>query len=51
VELDAMAPATLRTIVEFWINKHLPADRLRVLQEAEKSEREILKSWVGEARR
>ena len=48
VELDAMAPATLRTIVEFWINRHLPADRLSVLQQAEKSERELLKSWVGE---
>jgi hypothetical protein len=43
-----MAPATLRAIVEHWINKHLPADHLRVLQQAEKSERELLKSWVGE---
>ena len=43
-----MAPATLRTIVEFWINQHLPVDRLSVLQQAEKSERELLETWVGE---
>jgi hypothetical protein len=48
VELDAMAPATLRSIVEFWINRHLPVDRLSVLQAAERSERELLQSWVGE---
>lgn len=47
VELDAIEPGTLREIVETAINRHLPQDQLRVLQEAERSEREMLKGLVG----
>jgi hypothetical protein len=45
-ELDAIPPDTMRWIVEAAINQHLPQDKLKVLQEAEKSEREILRQWA-----
>lgn len=46
VELDAIDPHTLRSIVEWAIQRHLPADKMRVLQVAEESERELLTSMV-----
>jgi len=47
VELDAIAPDSLRSLVEGAINRHLPQDQLRVLQVAEQSERDHLRSLVG----
>lgn len=47
VELDAMKPGILRGLVENVINRHLPQDQLRVLQEAERSEREALAMFAG----
>ena len=40
VELDAIHPDMLRSMVEEAINRHLPQEELAVLLEAEKSERE-----------
>jgi hypothetical protein len=48
VELDAIAPADLRALVERAINEHLPQDQLKVLQAAEKSERLLIRSLVAE---
>jgi hypothetical protein len=47
VELDAIEPSRLREMVENAIERHLPADELRVLQEAEASERGALKAFAG----
>lgn len=47
VELDAIPPAHLRSLVEEAINLHLPQDQLRILQAAEQSERELLTGLVG----
>lgn len=47
VELDAIPPQTLRDLVEEAINRHLPQDQFRVLQEAERSERELISALVG----
>jgi hypothetical protein len=47
VELDAMQPGLLRALVESVINRHLPQDQLKVLQEAERSEREVLSMFAG----
>jgi hypothetical protein len=47
VELDAVEPNQLRSIVEEAIERHLPKDKLEVLQAAEDSEREIIKKLVG----
>ena len=49
VELDAIEPEQLRLLVEDAITKHLPADQLRVLLEAEASERELLTLFVETA--
>ena len=46
VELDAIPPQQLRDLVEAAINRHLPQDQLCVLQEAERSERELLSGLV-----
>ena len=46
VELDAIAPADLRDLVEKKINWHLPENELKVLQIAEESEREILQAFA-----
>lgn len=46
VELDAIPPAQLRGLVEQAINRHLPQDQLQVLQEAERSERDLLSGLV-----
>lgn len=42
VELDAIEPGQLRQIVEEAINRHIPQDELRVLKQAEASERNLL---------
>lgn len=47
VELDAIAPNTLRGIVDRAIQRHLPTEQLRVLQTAEASERQLLHGLVG----
>jgi hypothetical protein len=47
VELDAMHPNELRSMVERVINRHLPQDRLKVLQAAEESERKLINGLVG----
>ena len=46
VELDAIDPDRLRDLVRRCIERHFPADRLRVLKAAEESEREILKAFI-----
>jgi hypothetical protein len=46
VELDAIAPDALRSLVQDRIEDHLPADQLRVLKIAEESEREMLQMFV-----
>jgi hypothetical protein len=48
VELDAIPPADLRSLVENAILQHLPADQLKVLLEAEKSEKQLLTLWAEE---
>jgi hypothetical protein len=47
VELDAIKASQLRELVLHAIERHLPADQLRVLQEAEASERRFLGGLVG----
>ena len=42
VELDAIAPDDLRTLVRDAVERHLPEEEFEVLKEAEKSERELL---------
>jgi hypothetical protein len=48
VELDAIEPNQLRGLVEKVINRHLPADELRVLLVAEQSEKELLSIFASE---
>jgi hypothetical protein len=48
VELDAIAPDTLRDIVAEAIERHLPQHQLEILRTSEQSEREILRQFVGE---
>ena len=50
VELDAIDPTALRTLVRRAIERHLPADQYRVLRVAEESERELLQIFVDQAR-
>lgn len=48
VELDAIPPATLRSLVREGIEEHMDPERLRVLKLAEEQEREGLKNlWRG----
>jgi hypothetical protein len=47
VELDAIEPNLLRQIVEDAINRHLPRHELQVLQQAEASEREMLRMFAS----
>lgn len=47
VELDAIEPDLLRTIVERAIQKHLPPEQFKVLIAAEESERELITSMVA----
>lgn len=49
VELDAISPGNLRSLVESVINRHLPQDELEVLKVAEQSEREVLKAFARQA--
>jgi hypothetical protein len=46
VELDAIEPETLRTIVQDAIEMHLPSEQFEVLKAAEESERELITSLV-----
>lgn len=45
-ELDAIPPDELREMVEGAIQTHLPYTEFRVLKEAEKSERTLLRAWA-----
>ena len=47
VELDAIEPGRLRSMVEAVINKHLPPEQLKVLLAAEESERTQLRGLIG----
>jgi len=47
VELDAIEPALLRTLVRDAIERHLPAEQFDILKVAEASEREIISKFVG----
>jgi hypothetical protein len=49
VELDALRPDYLRSMVRSAIERHLPRDKFDVLMTAEASERELLASLVGAA--
>jgi hypothetical protein len=47
VELDAIPPGTLRTVVREAVERHMDPERLRVMRLAEEQERDLLrKSWV-----
>lgn len=46
VELDAIPPDILRSLVEDAINRHLPQDQLRVLRVAEESEKKLISNLV-----
>lgn len=47
VELDAIEPNRLRSLVQETIELHLPADQFAVLKAAEESERDIITRLVG----
>jgi hypothetical protein len=47
VELDAIEPETLRTIVRDAIELHLPSEQFEILKAAEESERKLITSLVG----
>jgi hypothetical protein len=50
VELDAIPPATLRSLVRESIEEHMDPEKLRVLKLAESQERDLLRSvWGGTA--
>ncbi len=50
VELDAIPPATLRSLVRDSIEEHMDSERLRVLKLAEEQERNLLRTvWRGVA--
>ena len=49
VELDAIEPEMLRTMVETAILRHLPRHEYEILRIAEDSERDLLTSWVRQA--
>jgi hypothetical protein len=46
VELDAIEPDRLRSIVKDAIERHLPPEQFKVLKAAEESERELLRAFV-----
>ena len=50
VELDAIDPNTIRTIVRDAIARHLPPNQLVVLQVAEASERKLMKTLFADVR-
>jgi hypothetical protein len=47
VELDAIEPNLLRSLVETAIQRHLPLDQFKILQAAEESERSLLRQLIG----
>ena len=47
VELDAIEPGQLRSLVEAVIQRHLPAEQFRVLKLAEASEKKLINGLVG----
>jgi hypothetical protein len=47
VELDAIEPGQLRQLIENAIQQHIDQDELDILLEAEKSEREGMRAWIG----
>ena len=49
VELDAIPPDDLRALVRKAIEQHLPPERFRVLEIAEKNERQLINGLVGMA--
>ena len=50
VELDAMPPGTLRSLVRASIERHMDPERLRVMKMAEREERDLLRNvWSGGA--
>lgn len=46
VELDALPPSVLRDMVREVIERHISSHALQTLRVAEKSEREILRTWA-----
>ena len=48
VELDAIEPSVLRSLVRHHIEAHLPADQFRILKVAEASEQRLLREIVKE---
>jgi hypothetical protein len=50
VEVDAIPPSALREIVRDAITRHIDADALRLLREAERSERHLLYDIAGQHR-
>ena len=46
VELDAINPGLLRTIVQMRIENHLPQHQFEILKQAEASERSMLQMFV-----
>jgi hypothetical protein len=49
VEVDAIPPSVLRSIVERAITRHIDVDRLRLTEAVEASERDVLTSLIGQA--
>jgi hypothetical protein len=49
VELDAIDPDRLRSLVAEAIENHLPKQQSTILKAAEESEREIIRQLVGNA--
>jgi hypothetical protein len=49
VELDAIHPDRLRSLVAAAIENHLPRQQLKILKAAEGSERKIIRQLVGDA--
>ena len=47
VELDAIEPNRLRSLVQETLEQHLPQDQFAILKAAEESEREIITRLVG----
>jgi hypothetical protein len=47
VELDAIEPNLLRSLVEIAIQRHLPLDQFKILQVAEESDRSLLRQLIG----
>jgi len=46
VELDAIAPDDLRSLLRAEIEYYMPAEQLKIAKAAEESEREIFESWA-----